>query len=118
MYEPLDTQNPEIELDLTFLRSRLGYEEKKVRIQTQSGDLILLKGIMFNGKLKGKVDKKLSNHPAWRSMFGSCHFDRASNDKFSVEFLIFGIVIFFNHDRVLKFGAPSRYYKCALIKKI
>ena len=67
MYEPLDTQNPEIELDLTFLRSRLGYEEKQVRIQTQSGDLILFKGIMFDGKLKGIVDKKLSNHPAWRS---------------------------------------------------
>jgi hypothetical protein len=44
MYEPLDTQNPEIELDLTFLRSRLGYEEKQVRIQTQTGDLILFKG--------------------------------------------------------------------------
>ena len=44
MYEPLDTQNPEIELDLTFLRSRLGYEEKQVRIQTQTGDLVLFKG--------------------------------------------------------------------------
>ena len=44
MYEPLDTQNPEIELDLTFLRSRLGYEEKQVRIQTLTGDLILFKG--------------------------------------------------------------------------
>ena len=34
----------------------------------------------------------------------SCHFDRMSNDKFSVEFGIFVIVIFFNRDRVLKFG--------------
>ena len=41
-------------------------------------------------------------------MFGSCHFNRVSIDKFSVEFWIFGIVIFFNCGRVLKFGAPSR----------
>ena len=47
-------------------------------------------------------------------MSGSCHFDRASNDKFSLEFWIFGIVIFFNHDRVLKFGDPSRSHKGAL----
>ena len=42
-------------------------------------------------------------------MSGSCHFDRASNDKFSVEYWIFGIVIFFNRGPVLKFGAPSWY---------
>jgi hypothetical protein len=47
-------------------------------------------------------------------MYGSCHFEGASNDKFSVEFWIFVIVIFFNLNRVLKFGAPSRYYKGAL----
>ena len=50
-------------------------------------------------------------------MSGSCHLNRASNDKFSVEFWIFGIVIFFNRGRVLKFGAPSRYYKGALTQK-
>ena len=48
---------------------------------------------------------------------GSCHFNRASNDKFSVEFWIFGIVIFFNWGWVLKFGAPSRYFKDALTQK-
>ena len=48
---------------------------------------------------------------------GSCHFDRASNVKFSVKFWIFVIVMFFNRDRVLKFGAPSRYYKGALTQK-
>ena len=49
------------------------------------------------------------------SRLGSCHFDRASNDKFSVEFLI--IVIFFNYSQVLKLGALSRYYKDALTEK-
>ena len=34
----------------------------------------------------------------------SCHFDRTSNNKFSVEFGIFVIVIFFNPCRVLKVG--------------
>ena len=50
-------------------------------------------------------------------MSGSCNFDRASNDKFSVEFWIFVIVIVANHDRVLKFEAPSKYYKGALTQK-
>ena len=44
-------------------------------------------------------------------MSGSSHFARASNDKYSVEFWIFVIVMFFNHRQVLKFWAPSRYYK-------
>ena len=35
------------------------------------------------------------------------------NDKVSVKFLIFGIVIFFNRGRDLKFGAPLRYRKIA-----
>ena len=39
---------------------------------------------------------------------GSCYFDRVSNDEFSVEFWIFGIVIFFNSGRVLRFGALSK----------
>ena len=30
------------------------------------------------------------------SRSGSCHFDRASNNKFSVKFLIFGIIMLFN----------------------
>ena len=33
---------------------------------------------------------------------GSCHFNRASNDKFSVQFWIIVIVMFFNHSQVLK----------------
>ena len=52
-----------------------------------------------------------------RTRSGSCHFDRASNDKFSVEVLIIVIVIFFNRSQVLKFKAPSRYYKDALTQK-
>ena len=37
--------------------------------------------------------------------------------KFSVEYQIFVIVIFFNCGRVLQFGAHSRYYKGALTQK-
>ena len=50
-------------------------------------------------------------------MSGSCHFDRASNDEFSVKFRIFVIVLFFNHGQVLKFGASSRYYEGAQLKR-
>ena len=41
-------------------------------------------------------------------MSRSCHFDTASNDKFSVKFWIFFIVMFFIPDQDLNFGAPSR----------
>ena len=51
-------------------------------------------------------------------MSGSCHLDRALNVEIGVECQIFVIVIFFNYDRVLLFGAHSRYYKGALNKKI
>ena len=50
-------------------------------------------------------------------MSGSYHFDRATNDEFSVEFWIFVIVMFFNHGWVLKFGTPSRDHKDALTQK-
>ena len=46
-------------------------------------------------------------------MSGSCHFDRASNEEVSDKFL----VIFYNGGRVLKFGAPSMYYKGAITQK-
>jgi hypothetical protein len=48
---------------------------------------------------------------------GSCHLDKASNVEIGVECQIFIIVIFFNCDQVLKFGAHSRYYKGALTQK-
>ena len=47
-------------------------------------------------------------------MSDSCHLDRASNVEIGVECQIFVIVIFFNYDRVLQFGAHSRYCKDAL----
>jgi len=50
-------------------------------------------------------------------MFGSCHLDSASNVEIGVECQIFVIVIFFNRDRVLQFGAHSSYYKGALTQK-
>ena len=47
----------------------------------------------------------------FRLMSGSCHFDRLSNDEFSVKFWRFVIIMFFNCGWVWKLGAPSRYYK-------
>ena len=66
-YDPLDPKNPKIEIELSHLKSRSSHEELSVKIQTQTGDLILFKGKMYNGKMEGKVDPKLKNHPAWRS---------------------------------------------------
>jgi hypothetical protein len=40
-------------------------------------------------------------------MSGSCHLDRASNVQTGVECQIFVIVIFFNCNQVLQFGAHS-----------
>ena len=50
-------------------------------------------------------------------MSGSCHLDRASNVKISVECQIFVIVIFFNFGQVLQFGAHLRHYKSKLNQK-
>ena len=49
-------------------------------------------------------------------MSGSCHLERALNVKIGVECQIF-VVIFFNCDWVLQFGAHSRYNKGALTQK-
>ena len=51
------------------------------------------------------------------SLSSSCHLDRVMNVKIGVECQIFVIVIFFNCDQVLQFGAHSRYYKDALTQK-
>ena len=50
-------------------------------------------------------------------MSGSWHLDRAWNVEIGVERQTFVIVILFNCDQVLQFGAHSRYYKDALTQK-
>ena len=50
-------------------------------------------------------------------MSGSCHLDSTSYVEIGVECQIFVIVIFFNWDQVLQFGAHSRYHKGALTQK-
>ena len=65
--KPLNLDNPEIELEIQFLKGRPGWESKKVTIESQSGGLILFEGIINEGKLKGTIVPKLANHPAWRS---------------------------------------------------
>ena len=64
-------------------------------------------GILIHaGQPEGHVLTRRGHHHVL--VFGSCHFDRTSNDKFCVEFWMFVIVMFFNPSRVLKFGAPLR----------
>ena len=65
--EPLNINNPLIELEIQFLKGRSGWESKKVTIESQSGKIILFEGTINDGKLEGTVDSKLANHPAWRS---------------------------------------------------
>ena len=60
-------------------------------------------------------EKKMNKY--YCLMSGSCHLNRASNVEIGVECQIFVIVIFFNCDHVLQFGAHSWYYKGALTQK-
>ena len=66
-YEPLNLENPEIEIEIGYLQGRDDWGSKSVFIKSPTDNLILFKGNMQDGKLKGKVDKELANHPAWRS---------------------------------------------------
>ena len=52
-----------------LLKGRPGWEEENVVIESYTGNVILLEGKMYNGKLKKSLDAKLVNHPAWRSRY-------------------------------------------------
>ena len=75
--KPFNLHKPEIELEIKDVKGRPGWEIKKVEIQSLTGGPILFEGTMYEGKLKGLVDPKLSNHPAWRSrlMIGIYNFE-------------------------------------------
>ena len=78
--------------------------------------------IVINSNRKNSKTCKIHENMANSSQLilslisGSCHLDSAANVEIGVECQIFVIVIFFNCDRVLLFGAHSRYYKGALSK--
>ena len=91
------------------------FVNQEIEVIDDSGTkkVLLTKLLLWYKKDFGQNDNEVLD----KLRCGSCHFDRASNDEFSVEFWIFVIVAFFNRSRVLKFGAPSRYYKSDITQK-
>ena len=65
-HEPFDIHNPEIEIEIPWLKNRVGIKSKSIIIQDQTG-FQLFQGTLKNGKVKGKVDEDLKYHPSWRS---------------------------------------------------
>ena len=80
---------------------------------------------MINSNRKNSKTCKIHENMANSSqlilslMSGSCHLDSAANVEIGVECQIFVIVIFFNCDRVLQFGAlicfPQEAWVCAFM---
>ena len=64
---PFNLKNPDIEIEIGFLKNRPGWSYRHIYIESQVGDGVLFEGDLYNGKMIGKVDPKLANHPAWRS---------------------------------------------------
>ena len=64
---PFNLKNPDIEIEIGFLKNRAGWSHRRIYIESQVGDGLLFEGDLNNGKLIGNVDPKLANHPAWRS---------------------------------------------------
>ena len=64
---PFNLKNPDIEIEIGFLKNRPGWSHRHIYIESQVGDGVLFEGDLYNGKLIGNVDPKLANHPAWRS---------------------------------------------------
>ena len=64
---PFNLKNPDIEIEIGFLKNRAGWSHRRIYIESQVGDGLLFEGDLYNGKLIGNVDPKLANHPAWRS---------------------------------------------------
>ena len=51
--QPLDLDNPEIEIEIGAYKGRFGWGTKRVTIESETNNLILFEGIMYNGILKG-----------------------------------------------------------------
>ena len=64
---PFNVKNPDIEIEIGFLKNRAGWSHRHIYIESQVGDGVLFEGELYNGKLIGNVDPKLADHPAWRS---------------------------------------------------
>ena len=68
--QPLDLENPEVEIEIGYLKGRNDWSDRNVFIESNVGHVTLFRGKLINGKSKGKVDPKPANHPAWRSRQG------------------------------------------------
>ncbi len=64
--QPLDPQNPEVDIFLSHYKTRKGFENLMVKIVSDSG-LELFKGYLKNGHIRGKVDPEIANHPGWKT---------------------------------------------------
>ena len=64
---PLNLKNPDIEIEIGFLKNRAGWSHRRIYIESQVGVGLLFEGDLYNGKLIGNVDPKLVNNPAWRT---------------------------------------------------
>ena len=47
----------EINIDIGYLQNRFGWHQKNVVIESHTADIILFKGVMINGKIRGKFLK-------------------------------------------------------------
>jgi hypothetical protein len=83
---PFNLKNPDIEIEIGFLKNRAGWSHRRIYIESQVGDGLLFEGDLYNGKLIGNVDPKLANHPAWRSrlLIGISEVGIRTNGRFIV----------------------------------
>ena len=63
---PINPKNPEIDIVLHNLKNNRFFYSLRVQIETLFGE-VLFKGDMIKGRLSGKVNPNLVNHPGWRS---------------------------------------------------
>ena len=65
--EPLDPNNPVVDIYLSHYRNREGLRGiVKVWIETVSGE-VLWSGFMKNGHVYGRVEPEMATHPGWHS---------------------------------------------------
>ncbi len=94
--QPLDPENPEVDIFLSHYKTRKGFENLFVKILSDNG-LELFKGHMKEGRIRGKVDPEIAKHPGWRTRLNIL----LSSDKASSENRVIHVEvsIFLHHSR-------------------
>ena len=103
-----ELSNKEIEVEY----NEINLEDSEIEFENNDKDELsdeLTQGVVFNGQaqMKTRIRRVPCTCPNCKNgyrgqiniadgkpMYGTCHFDRASNDEFSVEFLMFVLIIF------------------------